>query len=122
MPFAGARPCSRRAPDPWTAGVCPFPPAAFAFAPAGTPQVVLTADVGATTPDKVSQHWAEGHAYQTVAGMAAWAEARAADLAFIVGDLSYATVRQKECAKCPPEVEAMAQCVDVRCVSSASIV
>eukprot|EP00936_MAST-01D_sp_MAST-1D-sp1_P002560 g2560.t1 len=56
---------------------------------ATTLRVVLTADMGATTPDRVNQHWAESRAFATTADMAA--RAAWADLAFCVGDLSYAT-------------------------------
>jgi hypothetical protein len=56
---------------------------------------VLTADMGATTPDRISQHWAEADAYETTANMANLVDhgfaGRAVDLAFCVGDLSYAT-------------------------------
>ena len=56
---------------------------------------VLTADMGATTPDHVSQHWAEGDAYLTTGNMARLVadgfRGQSIDLAFCVGDLSYAT-------------------------------
>lgn len=52
-------------------------------------RVVLTADVGATTRDRVSQHWAEMDAWQLVGNMMSLAPT--SDLAFVVGDLSYAT-------------------------------
>jgi hypothetical protein len=59
--------------------------------PQTTLRVVLTADMGATAIDKASQHWAEAQACVTTASMAAWAAEKQADLAFNVGDLSYAT-------------------------------
>eukprot|EP01052_Picozoa_sp_SAG31_P022732 SAG31_NODE_1823_length_7191_cov_9.623519_6_plen_214_part_00 len=63
--------------------------------PERTVAAVLTADMGATTPDHIAQHWAEGDAFLTTANMASLAEhgfdGTAVDLAFNVGDLSYAT-------------------------------
>eukprot|EP01050_Picozoa_sp_SAG11_P022360 SAG11_NODE_4212_length_2011_cov_1.399059_1_plen_637_part_01 len=57
--------------------------------------VVLTADMGATTPDHVSQHWAEGDAFLTTGNMARLVaegfRGQSIDLAFCIGDLSYAT-------------------------------
>jgi hypothetical protein len=58
---------------------------------ASTVRAVLTADMGATTPDRASQHWAEMDAYATTANMQSWGVDRGVDLAFNVGDLSYAT-------------------------------
>jgi hypothetical protein len=56
---------------------------------------VLTADMGATTPDHISQHWAEGDAFLTTGNMARLVDqgfhGHPIDLAFCVGDLSYAT-------------------------------
>ena len=60
-----------------------------AVGPTTTLRAVLTADCGATTKDRVSQHWAENDAFASHANMAA--RAPSADLAFVVGDLSYAT-------------------------------
>mmetsp|Transcript_4836 Transcript_4836/g.12402 ORF Transcript_4836/g.12402 Transcript_4836/m.12402 type:complete len:403 (-) Transcript_4836:215-1423(-) len=57
--------------------------------PHTTLRAVLTADMGATTVDKTSQHWAEMDAWQTTANMARYGAD--ADIAFNVGDLSYAT-------------------------------
>lgn len=62
--------------------------------PGGTLRAVLTADMGATTPDKVSQHWAEMDAYQTTGNMLSWATAHQADIAFNVGDLSCESLLQ----------------------------
>eukprot|EP00038_Savillea_parva_P010684 m.191993 g.191993 ORF g.191993 m.191993 type:complete len:702 (-) comp18535_c0_seq1:91-2196(-) len=59
--------------------------------PTSTVRAVLTADMGATTLDGTSQHWAEAQAKITTAGMNAWSTKMSADLAFNVGDLSYAT-------------------------------
>jgi hypothetical protein len=63
--------------------------------PQTTLTAVLTADLGASTPDRISQHWAEYCAFNTTAGMAALVEhgfeGRPVDLAFNVGDISYAT-------------------------------
>ena len=56
---------------------------------------VLTADMGATTPDFVEQHWAENDAFATTALMAQLVDrgfrGSTVSLALNVGDLSYAT-------------------------------
>jgi hypothetical protein len=66
-----------------------------AVGPKTTLTAVLTADMGASTPDRISQHWAEYQAYATTSGMANLVEngfeGNTVDVAFNVGDLSYAT-------------------------------
>ena len=63
--------------------------------PSSSVTAVLTADMGATTPDFLEQHWAENDAFATTSLMAQLVaqgfNGSPVSLALNVGDLSYAT-------------------------------